>query len=146
LYDVGVPYQEWTNSAVSPAGTTQVKVEFAGYGGGSCWFDNAVLIESNSSPVLTSAVTLPFTVYSPASQTNNIVNITNNGNGTFMLTFAGTVGAEYCVETTTNLISPVDWQPLSGSTNTVTNGNGLWFYTATNSDQQRYFRSVVAYP
>ncbi len=52
LYDIGVPYQEWTNSAVSPAGTTQVKVELAGYGGGSCWFDNAVLTAPVVPPVI----------------------------------------------------------------------------------------------
>ena len=146
LYDVGVPYQEWTNSAVSPAGTTQVKVEFAGYGGGSCWFDNAVLIESNSSPALTSAVTLPFIVYSPASQTNAVLFMTNNKNGTFTLGFVGTVGVTYCVQMATNLAPPINWQPLSGSTNTVTNSSGLWFYTSTNSASQSYFRSVVAGP
>jgi hypothetical protein len=42
-YDVGVAYQNWMLEAVAPAGTTQAKVEFAGYGGGSVWFDNAVL-------------------------------------------------------------------------------------------------------
>ena len=43
VYDVGVPYQPWNLSAVAPAGTTQAKVEFAGFGGGSAWFDNASL-------------------------------------------------------------------------------------------------------
>ena len=43
-YDVGVVYQHWSIlDVVAPAGTTQAKVEFAGYGGGSTWFDNAVL-------------------------------------------------------------------------------------------------------
>lgn len=42
-YDIGVAYQNWNLTAVAPAGTTQAKVEFAGYGGGSCWFDNASL-------------------------------------------------------------------------------------------------------
>ena len=43
-YDVGVAYQHYSIlNAVAPVGTTQVKVEFAGYGGGSAWFDNAVL-------------------------------------------------------------------------------------------------------
>ena len=146
LYDVGVPYQEWTNSAVSPAGTTQVKVEFAGYGGGSCWFDNAVLIESNGSPALTSAVTLPFTVYPSASQTNAVFNIADNKNGTFTLNFLGTVGVTYYVQTTTNLTPPISWLALAGSTNIVTNSSGLWSCTSTNSDSQRYYRSVAAYP
>ena len=42
-YDVGVAYQLWSLSAVAPVGTTQAKVELAGFGGGSAWFDNAIL-------------------------------------------------------------------------------------------------------
>jgi endoglucanase len=144
-YNFGVPYQPWTNSAVSPAGTTQVKVEFAGYGGGTCWFDNAVLIQSNSLPTLTAETTLPFAVYPPASQTNAVLNMINNNNGTFTLNFVGTVGVTYYVQMTTNLSPPIYWLPQTGSTNTVTNSSGLWFYTTTNSAPQSYFRSVVAY-
>ena len=43
LYDVGVPYQAWSLTAIAPAGTAQAKVEFAGFGGGTTWFDNASL-------------------------------------------------------------------------------------------------------
>ena len=43
LYDVGVPYQTWGFDATAPVGTTQAKVEFAGFGGGTAWFDNASL-------------------------------------------------------------------------------------------------------
>ena len=41
----GKPWANHSLSMVSPAGTTQVKVEFAmnGNDGGSVWFDNAVL-------------------------------------------------------------------------------------------------------
>lgn len=42
-YDMGVVYQNFSESGVAPIGTTQVKVEFEDYGGGSAWFDNAVL-------------------------------------------------------------------------------------------------------
>jgi hypothetical protein len=42
-YETGVAYQTWNLNALAPAGTTQAKVEFAGYGGGSAWFDNAIL-------------------------------------------------------------------------------------------------------
>jgi hypothetical protein len=146
MYDVGVPWQEWTNSAVSPAGTTQIKVEFAGYGGGSCWFDNAVLIGFNNLPALTAATTLPFIVYPPTSQTNAVLFMTNNKNGTFTLNFVGTVGVTYCVQMATNLAPPVYWLALAGSTNIVTNSSGLWFYTSTNSALQSYFRSAVAGP
>jgi PEP-CTERM motif len=42
-FNVGVPYQNFTESAIAPAGTAQVKVELEEYGGGSAWFDNALL-------------------------------------------------------------------------------------------------------
>ena len=42
-YDVGVPYQRWQLDATAPVGSTQAMVEFAGYRGGSSWFDNASL-------------------------------------------------------------------------------------------------------
>jgi hypothetical protein len=43
MYDIGVPYQNWNLTAIAPAGTTQVEVMFQGIGGGTSWFDNAVL-------------------------------------------------------------------------------------------------------
>lgn len=44
FYDAGVPYQSWINVAISPLGTTQVRVELCNpVGNGSTWFDNAVL-------------------------------------------------------------------------------------------------------
>jgi aryl-phospho-beta-D-glucosidase BglC (GH1 family) len=145
-YDIGKPCQQYQLSTTAPAGTTQVKVEFAGFGGGSVWFDNAVLTESNSAPALILATSLPFTVYPPASQTNAALNMTDNKNGTFTLNFLGTVGVTYCVQTATNLTPPVYWLALAGSTNTVTNSSGLWSCTSTNSGSQRYYRSVAAYP
>lgn len=54
-YDVGVAFQTWSLSAVAPAGTTQAKVEFAGYGGGSSWFDNASLTTAVAVPEPSSA-------------------------------------------------------------------------------------------
>ena len=50
IYDYGVPWQEWTNIAVSPPGTALVKVECAGYGGGTCWFDNLILTSAGLPP------------------------------------------------------------------------------------------------
>jgi hypothetical protein len=146
-YDIAHPWANYTLIAVAPPSTAFVKVEFAEPNGtGSVWFDNAILLQSNSSPALSSAVTLPFTVYPPASQTNAVRGITDNKNGAFTLNFLGTVGAMYCVQTTTNLMPPINWQPLTGSTNIVTNSSGLWFYVATNTVQQRFYRSAVANP
>lgn len=43
--DTGLPWAHYTLSLTAPAGTTQVKVEFAmnGNDGGTVWFDNALL-------------------------------------------------------------------------------------------------------
>jgi len=147
-YDVGKPYQPYQFSATAPVGTTQAKVEFAGYGGGSVWFDNAVLTESNALPAIVSVSTTPFTVYSTvdATQTNYIAGVAGNGNGTFTLNFVGVVGGQYCIQTATNLAPPIDWEVLVGSTNTVTNTNGVWSCTVTNTDAQRFYRSAVVFP
>ncbi|MEN6385137.1 MAG: hypothetical protein ABFD79_08040 [Phycisphaerales bacterium] len=49
-YEVGVSWHNVTLSAVAPAGTAQVKVEFADANGqGTVWFDNAVLIPEPAS-------------------------------------------------------------------------------------------------
>jgi hypothetical protein len=53
FYDVGVPYQNWTNIATSPIGTKKIKVELANpVGNGSTWFDNAVLTAPIDPPVI----------------------------------------------------------------------------------------------
>ncbi len=53
LYDVGVPYQNWTNVAVTPVGTKTIKVELCNpVGTGSTWFDNAVLTAPIDPPVI----------------------------------------------------------------------------------------------
>jgi hypothetical protein len=145
-YDTGKPYQPYQLNATAPAGTTQAKVEFAGFGGGSVWFDNAVLLESNGVPALASATTLPFTVFSPASQTNAVLGIVQNGGGVFTLNFLGTVGARYYVQATTNLAPPVDWRSLDGSTNTVMSSNGLWSFTTSNPAPICFYRAATAYP
>ena len=79
------------------------------------------------------------------SQTNSIVGLANNHNGTFTLTAAGTPQATYYVVTTTNVALPISqWQVLTDSTNTVVNGNGTWTYTTSGSPQQQQFYATVA--
>ena len=52
-YNQGVPYQNFTNVATSPAATKYVKVELGNpTGTGSAWFDNAVLTAPNNPPVI----------------------------------------------------------------------------------------------
>ena len=147
-YDIGKPCQPYQLMATAPAGTTRVKVEFAGFGGGSVWFDNSAATESNSLPALAAATTLPFTVHpsTPVSQTNYITGITDSGSGTFTLQFVGTVGVTYCLQATTNLAPPIVWETVAGSTNTVTDLSGEWSCAVTNTGQPRFYRSAVTTP
>ena len=67
------------------------------------------------------------------SQTNALLSITPNGGNSFTLNFAGTYQAQYYVVAQTNLTQPMaNWQPVPGSTNTVSNPSGLWSVTVTN--------------
>jgi len=91
LYDTGVPYQNWTNSAVSPVGTAYVKVELCNpVGTGSAWFDDAVLTAPINPPVignlypdggllLQSTNTLSFSVTSGAPINTSGISVTVNG-------------------------------------------------------------------
>jgi aryl-phospho-beta-D-glucosidase BglC (GH1 family) len=151
VYDAGVAYQSWGLNAIAPVGTTHAKVEFANpVGTGTAWFDNAVLLSGQvSAPVLASATTLPFTVQAyvpPTSPTNRIVGITGMGGGAYSLQFIGTPGVGYYVEAATNLVPPVLWAPIVGSTNTVAATNGVWSHIVTNNALQRFYRSATLSP
>ena len=79
--------------------------------------------------------------------TNPILGIVNNLDGTFTLTFVGTPQTQYYVVAYSDLTAPMgSWMPLAGSTNTVTNTDGLWSYTVTNTDAQQFYRSAVVNP
>jgi autotransporter-associated beta strand protein len=76
--------------------------------------------------------------------TNTILGIVDNSDGTFTLTFVGTPQAQYYVVAYSDLTAPMSsWVPLAGSTNTVTNTSGLWFYTVTNTATQQFYRSAA---
>ena len=81
------------------------------------------------------------------SQTNAIVGIADNLDGTFTLTFIGTPQAQYYVVANSAAVAPMsNWLPLAGSTNTVTNTSGLWQVTVTNTAAQQYYRSTAVVP
>ena len=82
----------------------------------------------------------------PCSQTNAIVSIVDNRDGTFALTFVGTLQASYYVVATADLTAPPIWTPVAGSTNTATNTGGLWYCTVTNAGPQQFYRSVALQP
>ena len=80
-------------------------------------------------------------------QTNALLSIVDNRNGTLTLAFVGTPQAQYCV-----LASPIagapmtNWSPVAGSTNTVTNASGLWQVTVTNTVPQQFYRGAALQP
>jgi hypothetical protein len=91
LYDTGVPYQNWTNSATSPAGTAFIKVELCNPNGtGSAWFDDANLTAPINPPVISNLYpdgsvllqgtnTLSFKVTSAAPINGSGIVVTVNG-------------------------------------------------------------------
>ncbi len=128
----GVPFS--TNGLVSgvaaastaslPLGTNTVTAQYAGDG-------NFLSSSGSVQQVVESFMT--------CSQTNALLSIVNNRNGTLTLTFVGTPQAEYYVVASgepTAKLSP--WLPVVGSTNTVTNSSGLWQFTVTNAGPQQY--------
>jgi hypothetical protein len=104
-YNFGVPYRNWTNSAVSPAGTKFLRVELCEpTGTGSAWFDNAYLTAPIDPPVfsnlypdgtrlLQNTNKLSFTVNSAAPINGTNVVVTLNGvnvSGSLVITGSGT--------------------------------------------------------
>jgi hypothetical protein len=68
------------------------------------------------------------------TQTNAIVGIADNLDGTYTITFVGKPEGQYCVVASSDPMAPeTSWVPLAGSTNTVTHPAGLWSYTVTNT-------------
>lgn len=78
------------------------------------------------------------------SQTNALVSMADNADGTLTLTFVGTPQAEYYVLTSPDAAAPMtNWTPVLGSTNTVTNVSGLWQFTVTNTTPRQFYRSAA---
>jgi len=86
-------------------------------------------------------------VFEICSQTNSLLSITGNLDGTFTLTFAGTPQAEYYVVGSSDVTLPTSsWLPLPGSTNTVTDASGIWRFTVTNTTLQQFYRGAAVRP
>jgi len=86
------------------------------------------------------------TSLAPCSQTNAIVGIADNRDGTFTITFQGTPQAQYYVVSSPDIAPLPIWTPLPGSTNSAAAGDGLWSVTVTNSSPQRFYRSTAINP
>ena len=105
LYDVGVPYQYWTNVSTAPAGTEFLTVMFDNpLGTGSAWFDDAYLTSPSNPPVIANLYPngsvllqntnkLSFTAISAALINSSGIDVTVNGvdvSGSLVITGSGT--------------------------------------------------------
>jgi hypothetical protein len=80
----------------------------------------------------------------PCSQTNVLLAITVNPDNTITLTFQGAPQATYYVLACTNLVQEMTrWEIQAGSTNVVTNPNGIWSFTVTNAGPQMFYRAAA---
>jgi hypothetical protein len=80
----------------------------------------------------------------PTSQTSYISRLTHDGDGTYTLRVAGTVGVEYFVEATTSLMAPEVWEAVPGSTHLVTESHEQWEVIVTAQEPDFwFFRSAV---
>ncbi|HQL79778.1 MAG TPA: YDG domain-containing protein, partial [Verrucomicrobiota bacterium] len=120
------------DTAVLPLGTNLVVAEYAVQG-------NYLGSSDSLEQVVQSLVV--------CSQTNAIVGIADNQDGTFTLTFVGTPQAQYYVVGSGDVVAPMSsWAVLPGSTNTVSDPSGLWQITVTNTAAQQYYRSTAVVP
>jgi hypothetical protein len=120
------------STASLPLGTNALTARYAGDGNflGSTG--------SLSQEVLNSSVT--------CSQTNALLSVADNLDGTLTLTFVGTPQAEYYVSASPDVAAPMSWAPMVGSTNTVTNVTGLWQFTVTNMTPHQFYRGTAVVP
>ncbi|MEY2428394.1 MAG: hypothetical protein QOJ40_1279 [Verrucomicrobiota bacterium] len=120
------------STASLPSGTNAMTAEYLGDG-------NFLGSTGALNQVVTSSVT--------CSQTNAVLSMADNHDGTFTLTFVGTPQAQYYVLASSDLAAPMtSWTPLADSTNTVTNVNGLWQFTVTNTAPQQFYRGTAIVP
>ncbi|PWU20770.1 MAG: hypothetical protein C5B50_03195 [Verrucomicrobia bacterium] len=127
---------QWSSSTITTVPTTAGAwyLHVKGYNGadvGNGTADYAVTASNSNSGL--------------CSQTNVLLGISPNGNGTFTLTFLGTPQASYYVVGNTNVLGGT-WSALASSTNTVTDTNGYWQITVSNSALQQFYRSVAINP
>ncbi len=95
----------------------------------------------------TGSVAQEVKLFITCSQTNTLVSVADNLDGTLTLTFMGTPQAEYYVLASPDAVAPMaNWAPVAGSTNTVTNVSGLWQFTVTNTAPQQFYRSTASVP
>jgi hypothetical protein len=79
-------------------------------------------------------------VVSPNAQTPSTLGLLDNGDGTVTISFSGTPGAQYLVQSTTSLASPA-WSNVSTN---VAGLDGRWTFTdSVASHPQNFYRSAI---
>jgi autotransporter-associated beta strand protein len=116
-------------TASLPVGTTTVAAHYAGDGNFSASTNSLQQVVNSGAA---------------CSQTNKILSVVNNNDGTFTLSFIGTPQAQYYVVTHTDVAAALaTWVPVVGSTNTARSPSGSWNVTVTNTVPRRFYRSVA---
>ena len=115
-----------------PQGTNAIAAQYAGDGN---FLGSTGILQQ----VVNNAVT--------CSQTNRLLGIVNNNDGTFTLSFQGTPQAQYYIVSSADISAPVaTWSVVGGSTNTITSRSGFWSFTVTNNGPQLFYRSAAVVP
>jgi hypothetical protein len=95
----------------------------------------------NGGLMLTSALSLPFTVKPAEPPPQGILSAGVGGGSVFTMTYATTPGYSYHVETTTNLSVP-DWSMVPGSETNAAGSSVTFVDTNGTNDLQRFYRTV----
>ncbi len=114
-----------------PVGTNTISAQYAAQG-------NFLASSDSLQQVIQSLVTY--------SQTNVLLSIVDNLNGTYALNCQGTAGADYYIVASSDVGASASWAPVAGSTNTAASPSGLWSFTVTNSTSQQFYRSAAVAP
>jgi len=117
-----------TATASLPVGTNMVTADYAAQAN---WLGSSGSLDQ----VVKSAVTY--------SETNSILSIVNNGDGSYTLNCQGTPGARYYVVASTDVSAAMSsWTPV-GTTNTAPSPSGQWSATVSGSAPLFYRAAAV---
>jgi hypothetical protein len=111
------------SSATLPVGTNTV---------GAAYLSDGNYVGSSNSLVQ---------VVRPVAERPSTLTIQCNSGGTLTVTFSGTPGAEYVVQASSDLVSPVAWTNVSTN---IAGTNGHWTFTDSTADQPiRFYRAMA---
>jgi hypothetical protein len=127
-------------AAVTPGGTVQFFANGVAFGGPAALVDGEAAINTSSLAPGSNTIAAVYSDnanFLPSS--NTIIQIVTlnlarpvtlgihgNGNGTVTVSFQGTPGGQYIVQSTTNLAAPSAWSNVSTN---IAGSDGTWTYT-----------------